>query len=87
MAGNVRGEGWKSNVYNGIVPRCIWYQGHRPACDPKGMVYLGNGTGVDIYQSSDDGDGGLQSAYNQLPLTGTEGLNCHRELSFAENAC
>ena len=83
LAGEVRGEGWESNVYNGILPRSVWYKGHRPACDPKGMVYLGNGTWVDIYQSSDDGDGGLLSAYNQLPLTGTEGLNWY---GFVERA-
>ncbi|RGB67616.1 hypothetical protein DW086_06715 [Harryflintia acetispora] len=83
LAGEVRGEGWESNVYNGILPRSVWYKGHRPACDPKGMGYLGNGTWVDIYQSSDDGGGGLLSASNQLPLTGTEGLNWY---GFVERA-
>jgi formylglycine-generating enzyme required for sulfatase activity len=38
------------------------------------MVYLGGGTWVDIYLASDDGAGGLASAYNATPITGTEGL-------------
>lgn len=82
-AGAVRGSGWESNVYNGILPRSVWDQGHRPTCDPKGMTYLGNGTWVDIYLSSDNGAGGLASAYNSVPLTGTEGLNWY---GFAERA-
>lgn len=73
-ADEVRGNGWESNVYSGIVPRSVWDQGHRPTCDPRGMVYLGSGVWVDIYQSSDNGAGGLTSAYNAVPLTGTEGL-------------
>lgn len=82
-AGAVRGSGWEGNVYNGILPRSVWDQGHRPTCDPKGMTYLGNGTWVDIYLSSDNGAGGLASAYNSVPLTGTEGLSWY---GFAERA-
>lgn len=74
-AGTVRGSGWESNVYDGIVPRSVWTLKHRPTCEPEGMVYLSSGTWVDIYLSSDDGAGGLASAYNKTPLTGTEGLN------------
>lgn len=69
------GSGWQSNVYNGIVPNSVWTLLHRPKCDPAGMVYIGNGLWGDIYISSDDGFDGLASAYNEPPITGTEGLN------------
>ena len=73
-SGEVRGTSWESSVFDGIVPRSVWTLAHRPKCSPEGMVYLSNGTWVDIYLSSDDGAGGLQSAYNATPLTGSEGL-------------
>lgn len=79
----VRGANWESSVFDGIVPRSVWTLAHRPKCDPEGMVYLSNGTWVDIYLSSDDGAGGLASAYNATPLTGTEGLNWY---DFVERA-
>ena len=62
------------NVYNGIVPRSIWTNTHRPKCAPEGMVYLYGGVWIDIYLSSDDGAGGVVSKYNVLPLTGVESL-------------
>jgi len=68
--GVARGEGWEANVYIGIVPRSVWTFLHRPGCNPEGMVYLGNGVWVDIYQASDDGAGGFISKYNVLPTTG-----------------
>lgn len=73
--GTVEGTGWESTVFDGIVPRSTWTLAHRPKCSPEGMVYLGDGVWVDIYQSSDDGAGGLLSTYNAVPMTGTEGLN------------
>lgn len=73
--GTVNGTGWESTVYDGIVPRSVWTLAHRPTCSPEGMTYLGGGTWADIYLASDDGAGGLMSAYNATPLTGTEGLN------------
>jgi hypothetical protein len=73
--GTVNGTGWESTVYDGIVPRSVWTLAHRPTCSPEGMVYLGSGTWADIYLASDDGAGGLMSAYNATPITGTEGLN------------
>jgi len=87
--------GWQSNVYIGIVPRSVWTLFHRPKCAPEGMVYAGGGMWVDIYLSSDDGYGGLKSAFNVVPLTGTEGHNWYsfndrafmvgkRMLSYAE---
>ena len=69
------GAGWGNNVYDGIVPRSVWTIRHRPKCTPEGMVYLGSNTWVDIYLSSSDGAGGMQSVLGALPLTGTEGHN------------
>jgi hypothetical protein len=69
-AGVVKGEGWEANIYNGILPRSVWTFLHRPKCKPNGMVYLANGVWVDIYESSDDGAGGLLSKHNVLPITG-----------------
>ncbi len=82
-SGVVRGTSWESSVFDGIVPRSVWTLAHRPKCSPEGMVYMSNGTWVDIYLSSDDGAGGLASAYNATPLTGTEGLNWY---DFVERA-
>jgi hypothetical protein len=72
-AGVERGAGWEGNVYAGIIPRSVWTLKHRPKCAPEGMVYLGSGTWIDIYLSSGNGSGGLRSAFNELPETGTEG--------------
>jgi len=80
-AGVERGTGWESNVYSGILPRSVWTMMHRPKCSPEGMVYLTSGIWVDIYLSSPNGAGGLRSAFNELPATGTEG---HHWYNFAE---
>lgn len=77
-SGALFGTGWESAVSNGIVPRSVWTMGHRPKCNPEGMVYLGGGTWVDIYLNSDDGAEGLKSEYNCAPMTGTEGMNWYR---------
>jgi len=69
------GAGWEANVYNGIVPKSVWTLKHRPKCTPEGMVYAGNGLWVDIYLSSSDGAGGIQSAHGIVPVTGTEGFD------------
>jgi hypothetical protein len=74
-SGEVKGAGWEANIYNGIVPRSVWTDSHRPRCSPEGMVYLSSGVWADIYLSSDNGAGGLQSKHNILPVTGTEGLS------------
>ena len=80
-SGVIFGTGWESAVSNGILPRSVWTLGHRPKCNPEGMVYLGGGTWIDIYLSSDDGAYGLKSEYNCAPMTGTEGMNWY---TFAE---
>ena len=80
-SGVIFGTGWESAVSNGILPRSVWTLGHRPKCSPEGMVYLGGGTWIDIYLSSDDGAYGLKSEYNCAPMTGTEGMNWY---TFAE---
>lgn len=80
-SGVIFGTGWESAVSNGILPRSVWTIGHRPKCNPEGMVYLGGGTWIDIYLSSDDGAYGLKSEYNCAPMTGTEGMNWY---TFAE---
>lgn len=74
-SGVIFGTGWESAVSNGIVPRSVWTLGHRPKCNPEGMVYIGGGTWVDIYLNSDDGEMGLKSEYNCAPMTGTAGMN------------
>jgi hypothetical protein len=71
-----------------VVPNSVWDLCHRPRCSPEGMAYIGNGVWVDIYLASVDeaitfaaGNGSplltgtAKSAYNAVPLTGTEGLN------------
>jgi len=78
-AGVERGAGWQSNIFQGIVPRSVWTLSHRPKCSPEGMVYLGSGTWIDIYLSSANGAGGVKSAYNELPTTGTEGHNWYAQ--------
>ena len=74
-SGVIFGTGWESAVSNGILPRSVWTLGHRPKCNPEGMVSLGGGTWIDIYLSSNDGAYGLKSEYNCAPMTGTEGMN------------
>ena len=74
-SGEENGSGWQSYVYNGILPNSVWTVLHRPKCDPTGMCYIGGNLWGDIYLSSDDGANGLQSVYNENPITGTEGLN------------
>jgi hypothetical protein len=82
-SGTARGSGWESNVGEGIVPASVWTLAHRPKSSPEGMVYLTSGVWVDIYLASNDGAGGLRSANNATPLTGTENLNWY---SFTERA-
>lgn len=80
-AGVIFGSGWESAVYNGIVPASVWTLGHRPKCTPEGMVYLGAGTWIDIYLSSDNGAYGLKSQKGSTPMTGTESMTWY---TFAE---
>ena len=83
-ASNVEcGTGWEGNVYDGILPCSVWTMQHRPKSDPEGMVYLGSGKWIDIYQASSADSGKLASKFNELPLTGTEGLNWY---GFVERA-
>lgn len=70
------------DVTEGIVPNSVWDLRNRPRCSPEGMVKVGN-IWVDIYLASDDGQGGIKSAYNATPLTGAEGLNWY---DFVERA-
>lgn len=80
--GQIRTGSAPGAVAQGIVPNSVWDLRHRPTCSPEGMVEVDN-IWVDIYLSSDDGQGGIRSAYNATPLTGTEGLNWY---SFVERA-
>jgi hypothetical protein len=82
-SGQAFGAGWEANIADGILPRSAWTVQHRPTCSPEGMVYLGGGVWVDIYLSSDDGDGGIKSVHGATPLTGTEGLH---QYNFVERA-
>ena len=81
--GVVMGTGWESNVKNAIVPRSVWTLLHRPKCNPAGMVYVTSGFWSDIYIASDNGNGGLKSAYNKAPITGTEGVNKYKFVELA----
>ena len=62
-------------VNTGIVTRSVWTFQDRPNCNPQGMVRLSGNLWVDIYLSSDDGNGGLTSKYLGIPVSGTESLN------------
>jgi len=73
--GEIRGRGWESEVYPGILPRSVWTLGHRPKSNPDGMTYLVNGVWIDIYLASDDGTEGARSAINAIPLSGCNGEN------------
>lgn len=77
------GTGWEANIFLGIIPESVWTLNHRPKCAPEGMTYAGGGLWVDIYISSSDGSDGLQSMFNSIPLTGTEGHNWY---SFNDRA-
>lgn len=84
---------------NVVVPNSVWDLCHRPRCSPEGMVYIGNGVWVDIYLASVDEaitfangngsqilTGSCKSAYNALPLTGTEGLNGYNFIELAKRS-
>lgn len=80
--GKIRTGTNPGDVADGIVPNSVWDLLNRPRCSPEGMVKIAN-FWADIYLASDDGNGGLKSAYNATPLTGTEGLNWY---NFVERA-
>lgn len=80
--GKIRTGSLADNVADGIVPNSVWDLLNRPRCSPEGMVKVAN-FWVDIYLASDDGNGGLKSAYNATPLTGIEGLHWY---NFVERA-
>jgi hypothetical protein len=82
-----------------IVPNSVWDLNHRPRCSPEGMVDTGDGTWVDIYNVSVDEaitfasgngspllTGSCKSAYNAVPLTGTEGLNGYNFVELARRS-
>jgi hypothetical protein len=84
---------------NVVVPNSVWDLCHRPRCSPEGMVYIGNGVWVDIYLASVDEPitfsagngspiltGSCKSAFNALPLTGTEGLNGYNFIELARRS-
>ena len=80
--GRIRTGSNAGDVTEGIVPNSVWDLVNRPKCSPEGMAKVGN-LWVDIYLASEDGQGGLESAYNATPATGTEGLSWY---NFAEKA-
>lgn len=80
--GKIRTGANPGDVADSIVPNSVWDLLNRPRCSPEGMVKVAN-FWVDIYLASDDGNGGLKSAFNATPLTGTEGLNWY---NFVERA-
>lgn len=75
-----------------IVPTSVWDLGHRPKCDPTGMVEVIPGRlWADIYLSSEDGGAWPEtiplSRYNATPLSGTEGYSRYLDLPYlAANA-
>lgn len=63
-----------------IVPTSVWDLGHRPKCDPTGMVEVIPGRlWADIYLNSEDGQAWPNtvplSRFNATPLTGAEGYS------------
>lgn len=95
--GRVRNSITVADVTNGaVVHNSVWDLINRPICSPDGMAYNGNGAWVDIYKPSigealafANGSGSpltagtAKSAYNAVPLTGTEGLNGYNWLELA----
>jgi formylglycine-generating enzyme required for sulfatase activity len=87
---------WQRNVIVGIVPNSVWDLKNRPACDPAGMVKVGN-SWIAIYHASAAesitfmggtvglhiAGGKLQSKYGQIPVTGTEGLHWYNFVELA----
>lgn len=68
-----------------IVPTSVWDLGHRPKCDPTGMVEVIPGKlWADIYLNSEDGQPWPNtvplSRFNATPLTGTEGYSRYLDL-------
>lgn len=68
-----------------IVPTSVWDLGHRPTCDPTGMVEVIPGRlWADIYLNSEDGQAWPNtvplSRFNATPLTGTEGYSRYLDL-------
>lgn len=95
--GRVRNSITVADVTTGaVVPNSVWDLGFRPKCAPEGMVYIGAGLWMDIYLASlsqscsfasGSGSplvsGSAQSAYNAMPLTGTEGLSGYNFIELA----
>lgn len=84
---------------NVVVPNSVWDLCYRPRCSPEGMAYIGNGVWVDIYLASVDEaitfaagngspilTGSCKSAYNAVPLTGTEGLSGYNFIELARRS-
>lgn len=75
-----------------IVPTSVWDLGHRPKCDPAGMVEVIPGKlWADIYLNSEDGGVWPEtiplSRFNATPLSGTEGYSRYLDLPrLAANA-
>lgn len=75
-----------------IVPTSVWDLGHRPTCDPTGMVEVIPGKlWADIYLSSEDGASWPEtvplSRFNATPLSGAEGYSRYLDLPrLAANA-
>jgi len=68
-----------------IVPTSVWDLGHRPKCDPTGMVEVIPGRlWADIYLNSEDGQSWPNtvplSRFNATPLTGIEGYSRYLDL-------
>lgn len=64
-------DGWEANTVEGCVPESSWSTKFRPTCTPEGMVYIGGGVWVDIYQFSDS----EISIFGAIPVNGREGEN------------
>lgn len=69
-----------ATVSTQIIPNSVWDLQHRPKCDPTGMVEVIPGSvWLSIYLMSEDvvawPDTTIRSAYNAVPLTGTEGYS------------
>ena len=66
--GEIFGDLWQEEVYQGIIPNSIWTLLHRPKCDPTDMVYLGNNLWGDIYLTTECGST-QKAVYHDTPYT------------------
>ncbi|MCL4491222.1 MAG: SUMF1/EgtB/PvdO family nonheme iron enzyme [Nitrospirae bacterium] len=98
--GRIRNSITVGDVTSGaVVPNSVWDLLYRPKCSPEGMVKINENLWCDIYLASVDEaitfaagngspilTGSCKSAYNAVPLTGTEGLCGYNFIELARRS-